>query len=69
MNLQEIGVKAGQIGKKHAVEATKELALELLIPALEAAAAASPSKVDDALVAYLGPVLKAELIKLLEGIK
>lgn len=67
--MDELQLKAKQIALKHAKALAAELIVEVVPAALEAVAAKSENKVDDALVAVLKEPLKAAALELVNKIE
>lgn len=67
--MDELQLKAKQIALKHVKALAAELIVEVVPVALEAVAAKSENKVDDALVAVLKEPLKAAALELVNKIE
>lgn len=67
--MDELKEKAKVIAIKHAKALAAELVVEVIPAALEAVAAKSENKVDDALVAVLKEPLKAAVLELVNKIE
>lgn len=66
--MEELKMKAKMIGLKHAEGLLKEVAVELVFPALKEVVAKSETKIDDAVLMAMEEPLKQTLLAMIDSI-
>lgn len=66
--MEELKMKAKMIGLKHVEGLLKEVAVELVFPALKEVVAKSDTKIDDAVLMAMEEPLKATLLAMIDSI-
>lgn len=66
--MEELKQKAKMLALKHAEAVLKEVAVELVFPALKAVVAKSETKIDDAVLMAMEEPLKQALLSMIDGI-
>jgi len=66
--MSEISIKAKMLALKHAEAILKEVAVELMFPALKEVVAKSETKIDDAVLMAMEEPLKQALISMIDSI-
>lgn len=66
--MNELSMKAKMLALKHAEAVLKEVAVELVFPALKEVVAKSSSKIDDAVLMAMEEPLKQALLSMIDSI-